>query len=134
MSAISGTRRKAQELADGTLRVMVDIDPRFKAEFHRLFPNIDTPCAIAPLVNDFERIEQQESPKGGALCKLAAMWCKDEEFQEWVGATTEEEAAAVIREACSIKSRSELDHNQEAANFFNKCFREPYRNYLESGS
>lgn len=132
MTAISGTRRKAQELSDGTLRVMVDIDPRFKAEFHRLFPNIDTPCAIAPLVNDFERIEQKEL-KGGALCRLAAMWCKDQEFQEWVGATTEEGAATIIRESCEIKSRSELDHNQDAADVFNTHFRSPYRYFLENG-
>ena len=55
MSAISGTRRTMRELADGTIRLSVDIDPRFKAEFNRLFPDIDMPVALAPLVADFER-------------------------------------------------------------------------------
>lgn len=54
MSAISGTRRQIKEMADGTIRLSVDIDPRFNAEFHRLFPTIDMPVALAPLVNNFE--------------------------------------------------------------------------------
>ena len=60
MSAISGTRRTMRELADGTIRLSVDIDPRFKAEFNRLFPDIDMPIAMAPLHADFE---QKESAK-----------------------------------------------------------------------
>lgn len=62
MSAIAGTRRKAGELADGTIRVQIDIDPRFKADFHRLFPEIDMPCALAPLALDFEKSQPVSSP------------------------------------------------------------------------
>jgi len=132
MSAISGTRRKAQELADGTLRVQIDIDPRFKAEFHRLFPDIDTPIALAPLPLDFERLPQEEKKKGGQLCSLAARWCKDEAFREWLGPNlTEEEAAEHVRTVCGISSRSELDHDQEAAALFNEHFRLPYMNVLK---
>jgi len=47
--AIAGTRRSAKEMADGTLRVAVDIEPRDKARFHALFPEIDMPIAIAPM-------------------------------------------------------------------------------------
>jgi hypothetical protein len=60
MSAISGTRRQYKEMADGTIRVSVDIEPQFKAEFHRLFPDIDTPVALAPLVLDFERVAEPD--------------------------------------------------------------------------
>lgn len=131
MSVISGTRRAFKELVDGSIRVQIDIDPRFKKQFLETFGAIDMPVAIAPLVADFERIEQKDQ-KGGALCRLAAMWCKDEEFRKWLGKTTEEEAAEDIRITCMIKSRSELDHNQDAAAAFNEYFREPYRYFLEN--
>jgi len=55
-TAISGTRRQYKEMADGTLRVQIDIDPAFKKIFLELFPTIDMPVAIAPLRADFERI------------------------------------------------------------------------------
>ena len=47
--AIQGTRRTAKEMADGTLRVQIDVEPRDKKAFHALFPEIDMPVAIAPL-------------------------------------------------------------------------------------
>ncbi|HFD86880.1 MAG TPA: hypothetical protein ENJ35_04295 [Gammaproteobacteria bacterium] len=47
--AIAGTRKAFKELVDGTLRVQIDIEPRNKAQFHKLFPEIDMPIAIAPL-------------------------------------------------------------------------------------
>lgn len=56
--AVVGTRRRIiKEMADGTLRVIIDIDPRFKADFHRLFPDVDLPVALAPLKPDFEYTE-----------------------------------------------------------------------------
>jgi len=47
--AIAGVRKAVKELVDGTLRIQIDIEPRDKAAFHRLFPEIDTPVAIAPI-------------------------------------------------------------------------------------
>ena len=47
--AVSGTRRAIKELVDGTIRVMVDIDPRFRKQFFELFPEIDAAVALAPL-------------------------------------------------------------------------------------
>ena len=49
-SAIQGTRKAIKEMADGTLRIQIDIEPRDKKLFHKLFPEIDMPVAIAPLV------------------------------------------------------------------------------------
>ena len=47
--AIQGVRKALKELVDGTLRVQIDIEPRDKAAFHKLFPEIDVPVALAPL-------------------------------------------------------------------------------------
>lgn len=49
-TAISATRRAYKEMADGTLRVQFDIDPMYKNDFLKMFPEIDTGAAIAPLV------------------------------------------------------------------------------------
>ena len=67
MTAISATRRQMKEMADGTIRVQVDIDPAFRAAFLQAFPSIDMPIALAPLVRDFERRpETPKEQKGGA--------------------------------------------------------------------
>lgn len=134
MSAISGTRRAFKELVDGTIRVQIDVDPRFKKEFFEMFPNVDTPCAIAPLVLDFERREPEEEPKGGALCKLAAMWCKDREFKAWlamrlnysVPIETDEHAANALRAMLNITSRKKLDNDDDAAGRFQSQIRVPF--------
>jgi len=51
-TAVSGVRRGLRELADGTIRVSLDIEPKDRAAFFRLFPEIDMPIAIAPLYID----------------------------------------------------------------------------------
>jgi len=139
MSAISGTRRKVQELVDGTLRVLVDIDPQYKAEFHRLFPNIDTPIALAPLEPGFERLPAPpEKPKNDKpLCKLAGMWPKDSLFLEWLSSKhrgerfTEDEAAQWIRDVCDVESRSQIDGDPKAEEDFHNRIRIPYSNWIK---
>lgn len=138
MSAISGTRRAFKELVDGSIRVQIDIDPRFKKEFLQTFGAIDMPVAIAPLVADFERIEQKEQ-KGGALSRLAGMWCKDEEFREWLSdrfvfvgqIETEAEAADAIRGLLEIDSRKEIDSNPEVSEKFLNTIRAPYMEWMK---
>ena len=138
MSAISGTRRALKELVDGTIRVQIDIDPRFKTQFHQMFPNIDMPVALAPLVSDFEQREE-EKPKGGPLCKLAAMWCKNAQFHRWITEMlcetevidTEAEAAQWMRDLLEINSRSEIDDDQDVAERFHSLVRAPFMEWLK---
>jgi hypothetical protein len=98
MNAVSGTRRAIKELVDGTIRLSVDISPVDRKAFFDLFPDIDMPIALAPLVDDFDRrtVEIQpepgvvepdpmtDRPKGGPLAKLAGILCADPAFQEWL--------------------------------------------------
>ena len=129
---ISGTRRQIRELVDGSLEVKVHIDPRFKADFHRLFPQIDVPIAIAPLALDFERIEEKAKEQVGPLCRLAAMWCKDEEFREWFGMRfdlselDEEDTALWLRDFLGVESRKDIDHDPVASERFQKLVRAPF--------
>lgn len=64
IQAISGTRRAMKEMSDGTLRVQIDIDPRFRAQFFEMFGQIDMPVALAPLVADFEKREPEPEDHG----------------------------------------------------------------------
>lgn len=144
-SAISGTRRQYKEMADGTIRVSIDVDPRFKRQFLELFPEIDMPVAIAPLQADFEQ-KEPEKPKGGHLSREAAKMCEVPEFQkfarEWYEAsalknelntfTAEDLAVNMIYAECDIESRAELDHNPQAAKHFHELMRE-YRSWTVEG-
>ena len=79
-----------------------------------------------------------EKPKGGALAKLAGMWCSDPEFWRWASTRMDlpvsnaNGAAAFIRLNCGVDSRAELDSNDEAADLFQKHIRGPYMKHLAS--
>ena len=138
--AVSATRRQMRELVDGTIEVKFHIDPRCRDDFLRLFPEIDKPAAIAPLVADFEHKPKE---KIGSLCLLAVQFCKNPTFWEWLGidpevyrnrpSVGEEVAKANILELLSetkIVSRKELDTNPEAARIFQEQIRQPFMRFL----
>ena len=123
MTAISATRRQMKEMADGTIRVQVDIDPAFRAAFLQAFPSIDMPIALAPLVANFERRPEapKEQPKGGAGAKWLAMRCDEESFWEFLGSindgaapASEQGAAAIVRSLLGVQSRAEVDTDPDA--------------------
>ena len=120
MTAISATRRQMKEMADGTIRVQVDIDPAFRAAFLQAFPSIDMPIALAPLVSDFER-KHEPKAKGGVGSKWLAMRCAEPGFWEFLAPmnsgnapTSEAAAAIVVREHLQVTSRAEVDTDPDA--------------------
>ena len=122
ITAISGTRRQARELVDGTIEVKIHIDPRFKAQFHALFPEIDMPVALAPLQPDFEsghatpkkeKVVKEEKPYGKQASllykagffinpKVLAVIGSDKQYLEWVR-----------QQPCAITG--EFDYNKDEA-------------------
>ena len=136
MNAIAGTHRTYSLLADGTLRIKIDIEPRHVAQFHAMFPGCDLPVALAPLVYGIPEASEPEpipeaqleveKPKGGNLARLAGTLCKNPAFQEMLNASDDESAAQIVREVCGIESRSELDHDDAAAEIFHERFRKPF--------
>jgi hypothetical protein len=131
MTAISGTRRAMKEMADGTVRVQIDIDPKYRNEFFNLFGQIDMPVALAPLVSDFEKstsdeADIQQKPKGGDLAKLAGMFCQSVHFWEFCRCDDADEARDWILRVCGVESRRDLDHNPTAAKIFHDRVRKPY--------
>ena len=139
IDAISGTLRTYNLLRDGTLRIVIDIDPRFKADFHQMFKDNDVPVAIAPLELDFERLPKP--PKNDKpLCRLAGMWPKDPLFLKWLSTKhqgesfNESDAAQWIRDVCDVESRSQIDSDPIAESYFHSKVRIPFNNWTKDHS
>ncbi len=52
--------------------------------------------------------------------RLSGRLCSNPKFQQRLGVTCAEDAAAKVRQHCGIASRRELDWNQEAAALFHQ--------------
>lgn len=85
---------------------------------------------------------EPEAPKGGALARLAGMWCADLEFWEFLeyrhgrymnGASVGSAADAkfIVCKVCRIQSRAELDHDDMAAALFHGEIREPFMRWKQ---
>ena len=160
MSAIPCASVSLKTMADGTLRISFDIEPKDAQDAFRLFAAPGTPAAIAALQVGYEavqpaisKMETPDKPKGGALAKLAGMWCNDPEFYRFVmpvydvfmggdgkgcgdvsiddfEGSMKEYCKHVILVMCYMDSRAELDNDPEVAEKFNRLFRGPYSRHL----
>lgn len=93
------------------------------------------------------RETQKNEHKGGALSKLAGMWCQDRRFYEFIrpiydktlggdgnghgdleleGMSIPDFCRHAILVICDIDSRAELDHNPIAAEIFHRRIRAPF--------
>jgi hypothetical protein len=146
MSAIPCASVSLKTMADGTLRISFDIEPKDAQDAFRLFAAPGTPAAIAALAVGYaakgepkpEPLCEPEKPKGGPLSKLAAMWCNQPEFWAWLetddenAAHSEFGATMCVYALCGIESRAELDHDEIAAEKFHRLIRGPYFKYLQA--
>lgn len=143
---VLGTSGQMKTMADNTMRIFFDIEPRYAALAFQLFGMTGTPVAIARIMPEVAvQQSRQETiadsrPKGGELCKLAAQFCNSEQFRAWMRLkydpmpVTADDAATIIKKVCGITSRAYLDHDPVAAARFHEVFRNPYRAYLGSES
>ncbi len=140
MSAIPASSVNMKTMSDGTLRISFDIEPIHAQDAFKLFAAPGTQAAIAALKAG-TYLEQQpapEKPKGGELARLAGIWCNEPKFWRWIYTVTGVEldndmhAATWIRNTCSVDSRIQLDHDEDAGWLFQKHVREPYMAYLKA--
>lgn len=146
MSAIPCSSVSMRTMADGTLRLSIDIEPMHAQDAFRLFAAPGTPAAIAALQAGYANHDNTakpgnsviEKPKGGPLSKLAGMWCNDPEFWQWLetdplnACHSASGAASCVRDICEIESRADLDHDAQAAERFNSLIRGPFSKWLIS--
>lgn len=127
-----------KDMADGSLRITFEFEPRFAAEAFALFGPRGRAVAVAALKDGAGAVKEPEKPKGGEWAKLAGMWCADPDFQMWAGTTYIgrhaglDEATKIVREKCGIESRAELDHDPEALARFNEHIRYPFMKWMRA--
>jgi len=121
-------------MADGTLRLSLDIEPRHSQAAFALFGAPGTPMALAAL----KSAKAEPAPKGGQLAQWVAMRCGEAAFQRWLqdtfpaqwqdahGDTPAKWAASTVRAVCGIDSRAELDNDDAAAVRFHAAIRKPF--------
>lgn len=147
VSIVEASSAGVKDMADGSLRITFEFEPRFAQAAFALFGVRGRAVAIAALKYGSGAIGSaaapepvpEEKPKGGALARLAGMWCNDPAFCAWLTERGDfarpldsAGAADVVRAWCYVSSRAELDSQPAAAEHFNKHIREPYRKHLES--
>lgn len=135
-SVVLGTTSGMKMMADGTIRISFDFEPRHGQQAFALFGSPGSQVAVARILQEVAQRQAQRDTaaveKGGQLCKLAAIFCNSEEFRTWLRLTYDplprnaEDAAEIIRRVCKIESRSQLDHDPDAAATFHSTFRLPY--------
>jgi hypothetical protein len=131
MSVIEASTVRLQTMADGTLRMTVDVEPRNARDAFALFGMPGTALALAGIKATQQAQQAAQTPAGGPLAKLAGQWCQMPQFLAWSGCNTPELAAEFVRRECGVGSRAELDHNQAAAAAFHSGIREPFCEYLK---
>jgi hypothetical protein len=93
--------------------------------------------AVYEIGEDEQPVRQTpvEKPKGGPLSKLAAAFCRDQRFYDWLwdahetAVSDEEEAANWMRDYLGVTSRSEID--AKCAEMFHGNIRIPYHLWLD---
>lgn len=71
------------------------------------------------------RIQDDESPTPYKnRVQQAGMLCREKQFQEWIGADHEDEAAELLCERCGVTSRSELNGNPQAKALFDELIKD----------
>ncbi len=132
MTALMGTFVKISTMADGTPRIVLDLQCTLSEIADMgLIPGV--PFAIARLTKESASapVVQQETiakpkEKVGELCIMACTFCADKSFLVWADVSTEQEAKELILETCNIISRKELDDNAMAASDFHHHIRMPF--------
>lgn len=142
MTAIQATSAGVRDMADGSLRITLEFDPRYSKEAYALFGARGTACAVAALTQAAsvqaardETVHLIEidpaSLKPGPLCILACRWCKDAEFwaflrsESW-SCFTEAEAQNILLSICGVSSRRDIDSRPSATESFHTQIREPF--------
>lgn len=133
MTALMGTFVKISTMADGTPRIVLDLQCTLSEIADMgLIPGV--PFAIARLTKESASAPvaqpntnpEPAKKKVGELCIMACTFCADPMFWEWAGVLNEPDAKQIILDTCGIASRKELDEDAIAASDFHHHIRMPF--------
>lgn len=133
----------AGTLADGTLRLVVDVEPRNAQAAFALFNSPGTPMALAALKPGYAAVAaapKEPAERTGPLCREAVGYCQLPAFQQWIharadlqGEPSEQSAKDTILAWCNVESRKELDADGIAGEAFVKSIRVPFLKHMRGG-
>lgn len=140
MSVIEAAAMRCRTMADGSLRIECEVEPRHAQAAFALFGAPGTPMALAALKTAVQQESAPEPMKGGPLSQWVAMRCQESAFQSWLASTylpywcslagtPAECAAATIRSICEIESRAEIDNDEGAYERFQERIRGPWQKH-----
>jgi hypothetical protein len=141
MTVLSGAAMTLRTLADGTVRVTVDFEPKDRKACMEMMGEPGQPIAVTALKAGHAAASPGPSPSFrdlGAICREAIDLCKNPAFHGYVEAVTrkplhsvgEVEAKAFIVNQCSVTSRKELDTAEGARDLFIGHIRTPFQAWL----
>lgn len=138
-------------MTDGTVRYVIEFEPRFAIAAAELFAMPGTEMGVVALKDGDRNIDEipmvatkdvaqdhteevlDMVPKGRELAKWAGILSNDPEFWKWanwqiIGINEqiigESEAAEFIRQSCAVTSRAQLDNDKDAAKKFRAIMNE----------
>lgn len=142
MSIIEGAAMRCRTMADGSLRIEIEVEPRNAQAAFVLFGAPGRAVALAALKDGASAVAEPEpeKPKGGQWAKLAGMWCNDPDFWAFLNheypqdskVLNSTDAATSLRVYCDIQSRAELDFDDEALELFKNHFRRPFMKWMQA--
>lgn len=154
MSVIPGSSYTSRVLVDGTLAIVIHVEPQHRNAALQLFGAPGTPVALAALATAAQESQpQRQRERMAPLCELAVKLCREPMFSIWCksriqadpqlewalalsaaarsGSADEELCKALICHVCCVESRKDIDGNPEATRRFHELVRKPYQAWLE---
>lgn len=143
MSIIEGAAMRCRTMADGSLRIEIEVEPRNAQAAFALFGAPGRAVALAALKDGAQAVTEKpvsDKPKGGEWAKLAGIWCNSPVF--WNFANGHEHGGIVwqvndshtakgfIYHLSDILSRVELDNDPDALVRFNAAIRRPFMQWM----
>ena len=138
MTAIEASFVRLKSMADGSLQITAEVEPRNAVAAFKLFSSPGTPMALAAMKCATSAPVAAPDAKGGERAKWCAMRCQEAAFSRWLqdafpqqwatacGETPAQWAADTVRAVCGIESRAELDNDAAAAARFDRLIRKPF--------
>lgn len=132
-AAISGTYSdlklvKSRSVAQVVIEIPIEHAEKFIAAFGMPIPGAEKPVALALLKQSPTSVKpspSQGAAAGGAektagqrAVTRAALLCKDEKFQGWLGVVGEEAANKELKHLCRVGSKRELATDDSALKTF----------------
>ena len=139
MSAIEGATVNLRTMADGTLRITIDVEPGSAQAAFALFGAPGTPVALAALrVGHAVPPDEPAEPKGGPLSQWLAQRCDESRFRDWVvhgfnlpARIDSVEASRVVCEFIGVFRKREIDGDQYAPTRLKELVMQPYSEWLK---